>query len=308
MLLIYGAGYMGIRYARFLKENGIYVDGFIDKYKSGEVKIDEASYPIKNIENVEDFAIVIVSVLDIETRIEIERDLATYGLASIDIVDILYKNISEEEKRRRIVKDFHLTQFDDYFEAAEERKNLDIFWREESPFKYAFNQLDLSIVVELACGRGRHVENYIANAHRVILVDYQENNIKICRERFKEYDGVVNYYCNNGKDLSKINDESVTSVFSYDSVVHFEMLDIYNYLKEIYRVLRVGGKALIHHSNNTESYTVDFITGKCGRNYMSKDIFAYLAYRCGLYVISQTIIDWDVYKDLDCITLLEKKK
>lgn len=25
-------------------------------------------------------------------------------------------------------------------------------------------------------------------------------------------------------------------------------------------------------------------------------------------VVSQTIIDWDVYKDLDCITLLEKKK
>lgn len=50
-----------------------------------------------------------------------------------------------------------------------------------------FQQLDLTNVVELACGRGRHVPMYIDKAGGVTLVDILQKNIEICQERFKEY-------------------------------------------------------------------------------------------------------------------------
>ena len=91
-------------------------------------------------------------------------------------------------------------------------------------------------------------------------------------------------------------------------MVHFELLVIYQYLKETYRILMDGGRALFHHSNNTEDYKTTFFTGKNGRNYMSKEIFAYLAWRAGFTVLEQHEIDWGGVDKLDCLTLVEKAK
>ena len=40
---------------------------------------------------------------------------------------------------------------------------------------------------------------------------------------------------------------------------------------------------------------------------MSKQLFAYLADRAGLEVLEQRVIDWGGKKDLDCLTLVEKR-
>ena len=40
---------------------------------------------------------------------------------------------------------------------------------------------------------------------------------------------------------------------------------------------------------------------------MSKDIFAYLAYRCGFEIIDQKEIDWGI-SNLDCISLIKKEE
>lgn len=97
----------------------------------------------------------------------------------------------------------------------------------------------------------------------------------------------------------------MTSLFTYDSMVHFELIDIYSYFLETERILKKGGMALFHHSNNTENYMINFATGRYGRNYMSADIFAYLVNRAGLQVVEQHIIDWDMSPELDCITLVK---
>ena len=89
-------------------------------------------------------------------------------------------------------------------------------------------------------------------------------------------------------------------------MVHFEMLDVYEYLKDIYRVLMEGGRALLHHSNYSADYKTDFSKTPHARCFMSKDIFAYLANRVGFKILEQRTIDWYGAKDLDCITLLEK--
>ena len=147
--------------------------------------------------------------------------------------------------------------------------------------------------------------HYIESAENVALVDILAENIEYCRKRFKENRKIA-YYKNNGYDLQDISSESYTAVFTYDAMVHFEMLDIFNYLKETRRVLENGGRALFHHSNNSSDYRVTFSSGTSGRNYMSKDLFAYLANRAGLKILEQRVIDWGDVKELDCLTLLEK--
>ena len=169
-----------------------------------------------------------------------------------------------------------------------------------------FKCLDLDNIVELACGRGRHVQKYYNEANKIILVDILEKNINICKERFNGHHN-ISYYVNNGHDLHGLKDNTYSALFTYDAMVHFELFDIYEYLQETYRVLTKGGKALFHHSNLSIAYDQSFNKSynPGGRNFMSKDLFAYLAYKAGFEIIDQKVIDWSLPK-MDCITLVKK--
>ena len=113
------------------------------------------------------------------------------------------------------------------------------------------------------------------------------------------------HYVNSGSNFEKLADNTYTAIFSYDSMVHFESIDIYHYLLDTERILKKGGMALYHHSNNHSDYKTSFITGEMGRNYMSMDLFAHFADRCGLEVLEQQVIKWGNVED--GITLLRKK-
>ena len=112
---------------------------------------------------------------------------------------------------------------------------------------------------------------------------------------------------NNGYDLTELPSNKYTSLFTYDSMVHFELFDIYSYLKETYRILVPGGYALFHHSNNSSDYKNSFEYNRNlgGRNFMDKQIFAYLAYKAGFEIVEQHVLDWDM-PEQDCITLVRK--
>ena len=161
-----------------------------------------------------------------------------------------------------------------------------------SLFKRLFDRMDISNVVELACGRGRHVPQYLNKAKSVVLVDILEKNIDFCKERFRENEK-VEYYVNSGCDLKELKDNSATAIFSYDAMVHFESIDVYHYLQETNRVLMPGGMALYHHSNNDKDYKTTFLSGECGRNYMSMGMFAHFADRAGLSVVEQVEFPWN---------------
>ncbi len=210
------------------------------------------------------------------------------------------------ECNRKFCAAYHITSMDEYFDDAESEEVLKVFWGADSLFLKLFQNLDLTNVVELACGRGRHVPMYIDRAGKVTLVDILEKNMDYCRERFSDYNN-ISYYKNNGYDLSELPSDEYTALFCYDAMVHFELIDIYSYLKETYRILVSGGYALIHHSNDSSDYKNAF--GQCtnpgGRSFMDKKIFAHLAYRAGFEIVEQHVIDWSV-PELDCITLLRK--
>ena len=262
-------------------------------------------YPIIDIDKVKNqYADIIISIADENTASEIKTQLHEHGLNVVELRTALMKhNVSTIEYNREQIAEYHVTDMDEYFRRAESDDSLRTFWGSDSAFYRMFKKMDVSRVIELACGRGRHVPYYMDFADEIVLVDILEKNIELCKKRFD--DKKISFLTNNGYDLSLLDDNSYTALFTYDAMVHFELMDIFKYLNETYRVLEKGGMALFHHSNNAKDYRTTFETAPHGRNYMSKDLFAYLACRAGLNIVEQQVIDWGE-RNLDCITLVSK--
>jgi len=196
----------------------------------------------------------------------------------------------------------------EYYDLAE--KDVDGFWRENTVFYKSFCKLDCTNIVELACGHGRHVQYYIEKAKTITLVDINQQNIDFCKKRYSN-EKKIQYLVNNGNNFSGIGSNSQTAVFTYDAMVHFEMLDVLAYIIDANRILIDGGKILFHHSNADFNPELGWHKPH-GRNFMSADIFAYLALRHGFVVLSQDILSWghemDFSKDIDCLSLCQKVK
>ena len=192
-----------------------------------------------------------------------------------------------------------------YYELAE--KSLWPFWSEGPPFLRMFNTLDLTRVVELACGHGRHAA-YLRDHYKfgdITLIDINQPNIDFCQRRFAD-DNRFSYLTNSGSDLAPLKSSSYTALFCYDAMVHFEYDDIFSYLKEIFRILQPTGRALLHHSNNDQNPGARYSDSPCWRNFMSSKLFAHAAMRSGFLVVEQQLVDWAGEVELDCVTLLVK--
>ncbi len=194
-----------------------------------------------------------------------------------------------------------------YYEVAEQW--MHVFWSEDSDFRTLFGQLDLTTVLELACGHGRHSEyilkHYASAIGNMICMDVNDSNIEFCKERLKDRKN-VKVIKNNGIDFYPINDNSVSSIFCYDAMVHFHKDVVASYLKDTYRVLKPGGKALYHHSNFSKSLHTHFGQNPHARAFMTQELFKEMCHQAGLEILQQKVIHWGNEKDLDCISLLGK--
>lgn len=304
--IIYGAGQKGRWCLDFLewRKMSDRIFAFCDK-RSAELGDINGKRVISYEEALDLKLPFLISCANRQTADEIFEMISGDG-RDCYLFDDFYKVLEEEQTvfLREWCAYHHAKCNDQWFNDAENQSVVDVFWSKDSDFYQYFQQLNLQNVIELACGRGRHVPYYIDKAGKVTLVDILEENMSICKDRFNKYSNIT-YYKNNGYNLEKLSENSYTSLFTYDSMVHFEMMDVYEYLKDIYRVLRGGAKALFHHSNYTD-YMADFAHSSHGRCFMSKEIFAYLAVRSGFKILDQKVIDWYEMKNLDCITLLEK--
>lgn len=309
MFIIYGAGNKGRAYLQLLRRYNLdnRIQCFCDRDALLIRNID--AIPVVSYQEAVSMGIPFIVAVRNEKAEEVVSQLKNdkkefyAGLDKL-LVDELHL-MPRIDYEREICAISHIDTMDQYFEIAESEGALDFFWSAGGICRGLFDRLDLQNTVELACGRGRHVPRYINSAGHITLVDILEKNIDLCRMRFSGTDK-ISYVVNNGCDLSALPNEQYTSLFTYDSMVHFELLDISNYLKETYRILRPGGKALFHHSNNDSDYKASYDNAAESRSFMSKNIFAYLAYRAGFEIEDQRIVDW-VEPEIDCLTLVVKR-
>jgi SAM-dependent methyltransferase len=198
-----------------------------------------------------------------------------------------------------------------YYDRAERKDWMEAFWSPRGRFRPLFDNLHTRTVVELACGRGRHTAQMLDipelcdGLEDIYLMDVNEENITSCIERFSDVP-FVHSVVNNGYNFQPLKDQSVTAIFCYDAMVHFEYDAVMSYLEDAHRILIPGGRALFHHSNYDKSPGTKETANPHWRNFMSKNLFAHSAIRAGFKVLEQFLIDWDEMRNLDCISLIEK--
>jgi len=194
-----------------------------------------------------------------------------------------------------------------YFKAAEN----DIDWEWDLFIWPVIKNLDFSCVLDLAAGYGRNSEKLKKYAKKIIIVDIQEECINACMERFKG-DDRFEFIKTNGLSLKGIDDNSITLVYSFDSMVHFHKDVIREYIKEFQRILKPGGFGFCHHSNYSAKPGSSFNENPHWRSDMSYELFEKFCNESKLDVVQHQIIDWgskkedSYYPGLDCITLFKK--
>ncbi len=186
-----------------------------------------------------------------------------------------------------------------YFAHAE--KYMDMAW-DKNIFPF-IDGCDFTHVVDLACGHGRNSTKLLPLATELIGIDIQASNIEVCRTRFAT-EPKASFLTNSGFDIADVPSGWATLIYTFDAMVHFEPEVVQNYLLDIHRALRPGGRAFMHHSNYTGGR--DWRTNPSSRNYMSLEMMRRFVADAGLNLVRQKAINWGSHTDLDGLTLVEK--
>lgn len=210
-----------------------------------------------------------------------------------------------EDKAHKSGDMFRQWPYTGYFEAAE--PYMDAQW--DTLIWPQIRELDFTNVVDFAAGYGRNSTKLREVADHIIIVDINQECIESCRQRFAG-DTRFEFIQNDGTSLTGIGDATVSLLYSFDSMVHFEPEVVRAYLPEFYRVLQPGSHGFCHHSNYTGNQEGDFWESPHFRNYMSRELFADYCNEAGLEVVRAQVISWgdgDNYQpELDCLTLFRR--
>ena len=198
------------------------------------------------------------------------------------------KNINNNIKGNLKIWDNVDTWLDDGEEWSEHFGDTDTLWNDHVYPK--IKDYLKGKVLEIAPGRGRMTRKLLESNINLNIIDLSPTCIDRCKERYG--DKIENYYVGSGSDLKDIKSNSIDFVFSFDSFVHMHEEVIDSYLKEIERVLELGGYCWIHHSCLAEGNDDNF-QNIAGRSNMDLDKFKSIADRYRLKLIKQELIRWD---------------
>lgn len=105
-----------------------------------------------------------------------------------------------------------------------------------------------SLILELGCGTGADAIFFLQKGHRVIALDISEFALKVLKER-AESAGFSQKLALRQADFSlhllPVKDSSVDIVYSRISLNYFGSDETAEIFKDIYRVLKPGGKAFL---------------------------------------------------------------
>jgi FkbM family methyltransferase len=202
---------------------------------------------------------------------------------------------------RDVGKDWKRARYYDDAEAAMDRQWSTMIWP-------CIRFCAFDDVIDLACGHGRNTAKLAEISGKVIAIDVNRENIDFCVERFRNTPN-VDARVSDGKSFPGVGSESISLVYCFDAMVHFDSDVVRAYLKEIYRVLRVGGHAFLHHSAMDSNPAGSFRDTPGWRNFMTPALMTHWAHKEGLSVVNQVPVDWRHDGTIrDCFSFIKKWK
>ncbi len=104
-------------------------------------------------------------------------------------------------------------------------------------------------ILEIGSGGGRFTDALARRAKRLIATDTSPTMVSLLRKRFEGRPSIEIRRV-DGFRLGGLADQSIDAAFSYDVFIHLTHWHVYSYLEELHRVLRPGGRAIVHHANS----------------------------------------------------------
>ncbi len=144
-------------------------------------------------------------------------------------------------------------------------------------------------VIEIAPGHGRWTEFLSARAGRLILVDLSPTCLEHCHARFP--DRALELFQTSGSNLPDRNG-AIDVVWSFDAFVHMHPDVVREYIAEIARVLKPGGKAVLHHAGIADLETHRQQDHQGWRSAVNAEIVRGFASEAGLSIERQFAL-WD---------------
>jgi SAM-dependent methyltransferase len=135
--------------------------------------------------------------------------------------------------------------------------------------------------LEVGPGAGRWTAALLSRAGTVSVADISETCLDICRERFGEQ---LRCFLVGDEPAVDLPSQSVDAVWSYDVFVHINPIGCDAWLREIGRVLKPGGFAVIHHAGGVD---IGVSAQWIGRSNVDAPYFKFLAEKNGLEVVEQ---------------------
>lgn len=190
---------------------------------------------------------------------------------------------------------------------AEAEAAMQAQWRD--PIWPLIRGADFRSVLELGPGAGRNSERLARLAGALHLVDLNAYALERCRERFRAHAGpcVLHFHRNDGRSLPFLADASISFVYSWDSMVHFERGVVEGYVAEFARVMRPGATGFVHHSNwGAVSDDPDIEHAPHLRSNLTAELFGRYCAANGLLRTHFLVFDWGGAPQSDCISVFCK--
>ena len=154
-------------------------------------------------------------------------------------------------------------------------------------------------VLELAPGGGRNTEKLARLSKVIYAVDISKYSLMKLQNRFANYQGdcQLHFYQNNGSDLPMIGNETISTIYCWDSAVHFDKSVMHDYMREFYRVLKVDGRGFIHHSNLGSIADNDIKKNPHWPSNLDKDLFRKYCQQNKMKIVRQVNLLWGDSRD-----------
>ncbi len=166
-------------------------------------------------------------------------------------------------------------------------------------------------VAEIGVGGGRVAAHVAPRVARLYAFDVSKRMLAHARESLAAY-GNVSYGLLRRAQLPSELADSLDFVYSFDVLVHVDLHTTWQYIREMHRVLRPGGKAFVHTATLTapggwERFAAQDAFSMRGHYFLTPETVRTLAERAGLRVAKESSPDpGNFYLNRDYLAVLER--